>query len=291
MEVLRDISLPLPLIKSGKVRKLYDLGDRALMVTTDRVSAFDVVFEEPVPYKGVVLNRLSAFWFEKTKDIVRNHFLSLDLPEEASRWKELICGRSMVVKKADPIPVEAVVRGYLAGSSYKEYVREGRVCGIELPSGLEYGSMLPEPIFTPSTKEEMGKHDQNITFERMKSIVGDQLAEKIRSTSIELYKFAHSFALERGLILADTKFEFGIVDGSLILIDELFTPDSSRYWLLSEYERGKIEELSKQFLRDYLERLDWDKNPPPPRIPEDVILELSERYRKLYTMLTEDSIP
>ncbi len=291
VELLGYAQLSLPLLKRGKVRELYKLNGHILMVTTDRISAFDVVFNELIPYKGVVLNRLSALWFEKTKNIIKNHMVSVELPDELDGYREALYGRAMITLNAEPIPVEAIVRGYLAGSSYKEYRKKGSVCGIPLPGDLDLGSRLPEPIFTPSTKEEAGTHDQNITFEEMMDRVGKGLSNKIKELSLELYRAAHSFALERGLVLADTKFEFGIYQGELILIDEALTPDSSRYWKLSDYEKGRITCMDKQYIRDYLEGLDWDKSPPPPKLPKEVVEEASRRYRELYHMLTGETIP
>jgi len=283
MNVITETRLSLPLIKKGKVRDTYRLNDKLLMVSTDRLSAFDVVFREGIPKKGIVLNMLSAFWFEKTKGIIDNHFITVNLPQDLPAYLK---GRSMIVKHATPIKLECVVRGYLTGSGWKEYQRNGSVCGIKLKPGLRDGSRLDEPIFTPSTKAEEG-HDINITIDEAKRIVGAETAEFVREKSIELYEFGRDFALKKGLVLADTKFEFGSDEnGKIILIDEAMTPDSSRYWLKEEYDKGRLLSLDKQFVRDYLEKSNWNKQPPPPPLPADVIEKTSERYLRAYKMLT-----
>lgn len=282
MEVITHTDLRLPLISRGKVRDVYSLNNEMLMVSTDRVSAFDVVFSEGIPWKGAVLNSLSAFWFEKTKGIIPNHFISTEVPKGLPSFLK---GRSMVVKKTAPLKIEAVVRGYLTGSGWKDYQKTGKVCGIPLPPGLKNGSRLPEPIFTPSTKAEAG-HDINISFEEAKKIVGNEDAEYVRMKSLALYRFAHEYLLKRGFVLADTKFEFGRLGNEIILIDECITPDSSRYWDKAEYEKGKLVSSDKQYLRDYLETLDWDKAPPPPPIPPDVIQNLSRKYLDAYERIT-----
>ncbi|MEM4165969.1 MAG: phosphoribosylaminoimidazolesuccinocarboxamide synthase [Candidatus Bilamarchaeaceae archaeon] len=286
MEIITKTELPLPLIGKGKVRETYKLNDKLLMVATDRLSAFDVVFNEGIPYKGIVLNMLSKFWFEKTKHIIRNHFITLEIPKELPAYLK---GRSMVVEPAKPLKVECVVRGYITGSGWKEYQKSGSVCGIKLPVGLKNGDKLNEPIFTPSTKAAEG-HDQNISFEEATKIVGKEIAEKIKETSLKLYKFGHDYAFSRGLVLADTKFEFGVLGEEVILIDEAMTPDSSRYWLKEEYEKGNLVSMDKQFVRDFLERSGWDKNPPPPPLPKDVIENTSILYRKAYEMLTGNDV-
>ncbi len=285
MKVLESVNLPLPLFKRGKVRDIFELNGDLLIVTTDRISAFDVVFEDPIPYKGVVLNRLSLFWFDMLKDVVENHVISSEIPQELSDFKDILEGRVAVVKRAQVIPIEAVVRGYLAGSAYREYKKTGRICGIDLPEGLSMGSKLPDPIFTPSTKEEEG-HDVNITFEEMTKMVGEGVAERIKELSLALYKKAHDYALERGIVIADTKFEFGFVEGELVLVDEVLTPDSSRFWILSELEKGKIVDMDKQFIRDFVEKLGWNKEPPAPKLPQWVVEETSKRYREIYRILT-----
>jgi phosphoribosylaminoimidazole-succinocarboxamide synthase len=281
------------LYKRGKVRDIYDLGDLLLIVSTDRISAFDVVLPNGIPDKGRVLSGLSAFWFEMTKDLVGNHLVSEELegilPEFAEIPDDLmraLKGRSMVVRKAKPLPVECVVRGYLAGSAWREYVGGRKVSGIELPSGLRESERLPSPIFTPSTKAETG-HDEPITMEDVERLVGEEIAFKIRDLSISIYEMAERFSLERGIIIADTKMEFGLVGDELILIDELLTPDSSRFWPADEYEPGRPQRsFDKQFVRDYLMGIGWDMNPPAPSLPEDVVRVTSEKYREAYRRIT-----
>jgi phosphoribosylaminoimidazole-succinocarboxamide synthase len=283
MEPITQTSLELPLVRRGKVRDTYALDDRLLMVATDRLSAFDVVFNEGIPRKGEVLNRLSEFWFGKTRDIIRNHFVSLAVPRGLPAFLK---GRSMVVEKCKPLPLECVVRGHVTGSAWKEYRKSGTVCGIKLPPGLHDGSELPNPLFTPSTKAEKG-HDENITEEQAAKIVGEETYAMVKQKSIELYDFAKSYAREHGLVLADTKFEFGVgSDGKVILIDEALTPDSSRYWLEEKYDVGVLESLDKQFVRNYLESTGWNKSPPPPPLPPDVVQKTTERYLQAYKMLT-----
>lgn len=283
MEAITETSLSLPLVKKGKVRDTYKLDGRLLMVSTDRLSAFDVVFREGIPHKGKVLNMLSAFWFNKTSKIIDNHFVSTDIPPNLPPYLK---GRSMVVKNATPLKIECVVRGYLTGSALKEYQKSGSVCGIALERGLRDGSRLDEPIFTPSTKAEAG-HDENISFEKASGIVGGDAAEFVKRKAIELYEFGRDYALGKGLVLADTKFEFGYDgNGKIMLIDEALTPDSSRYWLREEYDKGRLLSLDKQFVRDYLERTKWNKQPPPPPLPQEVVQKTSERYLRTYKMLT-----
>jgi phosphoribosylaminoimidazole-succinocarboxamide synthase len=287
MEIITSTDLNLPLLKKGKVRDTYVLDDKLLMVATDRLSAFDVVFNEGIPRKGEVLTGLSSFWFRKTKKIIANHFVSDKIPDSLPAFLK---GRSMVVRKAAPLAIECVVRGYLTGSAWKEYQQRGSVCGIALPAGLRNGSELPEPIFTPSTKAEKG-HDENITPEQAKNIIGGESFEIVRAKSIELYGFAKKHALKCGLVLADTKFEFGSLAGEggrkeIILIDEALTPDSSRYWLKESYDKGILESLDKQFVRDYLEKTGWNKSPPPPPLPAEVVQKTTERYLQAYRMLT-----
>jgi phosphoribosylaminoimidazole-succinocarboxamide synthase len=275
--------------KKGKVREMFDLGGEILIVVTDRVSAFDVVFSELIPEKGRVLNGISAFWFDYTKDIIENHMISTDVsdfPEPFNRFPDELGGRSMLVKKLDIVPAECIVRGYLEGSGLKEYKKTGVVCGIKLPEGMKQADRLPEPVFTPSTKAEEG-HDINVTFDELADTIGKGLAGKLRDKSIELYKAASAYALEKGLILADTKFEFGLLDGELVLADEIFTPDSSRFWDASDYEPGRAQKsFDKQYLREYLETLDWDKKPPAPKLPDDVIGKTTEKYLEAYKILT-----
>lgn len=274
----------------GKVRDIYDLGKALLIVATDRLSAFDVVLPDPIPYKGEVLTKLSLFWFELLADVVPNHLLTTetcDLPESLEQYEEALRGRFMIVKKAEVFPVECIVRGYLAGSGWKEYREHGTVCGQTLPEGLMESSPLPEPIFTPSTKAAVGDHDENITFERMEEIVGAENAARLRDASLALYSAARDHAAGRGIIIADTKFEFGVVDGEVTLIDEVLTPDSSRFWPAEEYRPGGAQpSFDKQFVRDWLEASGWDKQPPAPALPEDVITMTAEKYIEAYEAIT-----
>ena len=269
-------------IARGKVRDMYRAGENLLIVTTDRISAYDVVMNEGIPGKGKVLTQISVFWFNRMGDIVPNHLISTkvdDLPEEFHQYREILEDRIMLAKKAKTIPIECVVRGYITGSGWKEYKASGTVCGIKLPSNLKESDRLPEPIFTPATKAEEG-HDENISFDTAADMIGGELAEKLRSLSIALYERAAQEAEKRGIIIADTKMEFGIYNGEVILIDELLTPDSSRFWPKGEYQPGKSQKsFDKQFLRDYLESLDWDKNPPPPSLPDDIVQKTAEKYQ------------
>ena len=275
----------LPLFARGKVRDMYDLGDRLLIVTTDRISAFDVVMNEPIPGKGIVLNSISEFWFRQTENVIPNHLLSgaaADLPPEVEEWRESLEGRSMVVRKAQRVDIECVVRGYLAGSGWAEYRKTGTCIGHQLPPGLAESSRLPEPIFTPSTKEESG-HDINISTAQMADRVGAELTRKLEKASLALYRTAASHCEQRGIILADTKFEFGLLDGEVILIDEALTPDSSRFWPADQYQPGGPQpSFDKQFVRDYLDSTGWDHEPPPPPLPDDVIRRTTEKYREAY---------
>lgn len=279
----------IPLLARGKVRDIYDFGSRLLIVATDRVSAFDIVMPNPIPDKGKILTQLSKFWFEFVGDIIPNHVITSDVdefPEPCKRYKDVLEGRSMLVSKAQPIPVECIVRGYITGSAWEEYKRSKEICGIRLPEGLLESSKLPEPIFTPTTKAEKGKHDENITFDDVKRIAGEELAEKIREISIAIYKRASEYAEKRGIIIADTKLEFGLLDGRLILIDELLTPDSSRFWPKDEYEPGRPQKsFDKQFLRDYLIASGWNKLPPAPNLPEHVIEGTRKKYIEAYERL------
>lgn len=283
----------LPLIARGKVRDLYRVDDdRLLMVASDRLSAFDVVLPQPIPDKGRVLTRVSHHWFDLTRDLVPNHRLEsreIDaLPLEPSE-REQLAGRTMLVRQLQPLPVEAIVRGYLIGSGWRDYQRSGAVCGLQLPLGLALAEALPEPIFTPSTKAEVGAHDENIDFAQLTSLIGSERAEQLRALSLALYRFAADYALERGLIIADTKMEFGIDDdGQIHLIDELFTPDSSRYWPVDGYRKGESpDSFDKQFVRDYLEQSGWDKRAPAPELPEAVIEESTTKYRELEQRLID----
>lgn len=287
---LLQLDLPgISKVRSGKVREMFDLGDSLLMVASDRISAYDVVLPNGIPLKGEVLTMFSHFWFERVADLVPNHLLAKadePLPQAVQSHAEQIGRRAMVVKKAQPLAIECVVRGYLAGSGWKEYQKQGTVCGISLPDGLDNSSKLPEPIFTPATKAEEG-HDENISFEEAINIVGKDIAEQARELSIKIYNRGRDHAAEKGIIIADTKFEFGIFEGELILIDEVLTPDSSRFWPADLYAPGKSQpSFDKQFVRDYLETLDWDKNPPGPELPEDIVQKTSEKYIEAYTRVT-----
>jgi phosphoribosylaminoimidazole-succinocarboxamide synthase len=281
--------VPMP-TSQGKVRDLYDLGDKLLLVASDRISAFDVVLPEPIPFKGEVLTKLSLFWFELLGGIVANHLISADvadLPSEFAPMREYLAGRFMLVKKAQVFPVECIVRGFLAGSGLKEYQREGTVCGIGLPGGLVESSQLPAPIFTPSTKAEIGLHDENISFERAVALIGENAAATLRDKSLAVYAAARDHAASRGIIIADTKFEFGTVNGEITLVDEVLTPDSSRFWPADTYEPGKTQpSFDKQPVRDWLESTGWDKTPPPPPMPAEIVLETSERYVRAYELIT-----
>ena len=270
----------------GKVRDIYDLGDRLLIVATDRLSAFDVVMPTPIPDKGRVLTQLSLFWFDLLRDVIPNHVLSsTHFPSPFDRYTEDLAERSMVVRKTQPLPIECVARGYLSGSGWKEYRATGKVCGIALPPGLKESDRLPEPIFTPATKASSG-HDENISFERAAEILGKPLAEKVRAVTLELYRRAATYAEPRGILLADTKFEFGQLDGELIWIDEALTPDSSRFWPAAQYRPGGPQpSFDKQFVRDYLERIQWPKTPPGPELPPDVVAGTRAKYREAYRIL------
>ncbi len=284
------------LVNRGKVRDLYDLGeDGLLMVASDRISAFDSVLPTGITDKGKVLTQLSLFWFDFLKEVVPNHFISEDLAgigHGLAEHADVLAGRSMQVVKADVLPVECVVRGYLAGSGWKDYTKSGTVCGVELPAGLKSGSKLPEPIFSPATKAESG-HDENIDFATMCEVVGREAAEKVRDVSLEVYTRASDYAAERGVIIADTKFEFGRHDGKIILIDEVLTPDSSRFWPARAWTPGKKQlSFDKQFVRDYLEACGWDKEPPAPALPDNVVAKTREKYVEAYKLLTgRDSLP
>ena len=284
----------LPLLARGKVRDIYDLDDVLLIVATDRISSFDVVLPTPIPDKGRVLTHMSRFWFRQTEFIVRNHFLTMDIELAVGRWESIqpLKGRAMVVEKAHPLPVEAVVRGYLSGSAWKEYQQTGAVCGLPLPPGLHESDRLPQPIFTPATKAPQGQHDENIPFERMITMVGRDRAEAIRRISLRRYDEAAGFAAQRGLIIADTKFEFGVCKDELILIDEVLTPDSSRFWPVDGYAPGGPQSsFDKQYVRDYLEGLRWDKRPPAPPLPPDVVHKTSQKYREALHRITGARTP
>lgn len=273
----------------GKVRDLYDLGDKLLLVATDRISAFDYILEDEIPYKGQVLTQLSCFWFDLLSDVTDNHLISADvadLPEQFKPYADYLAGRFMLVKKAEMFPVECIVRGYLTGSGLKDYQKTGAVCGIQLPEGLVNSSKLPETIFTPSTKAEIGDHDENISFERTVDLIGEEDAAAIRDLTIKIYERAAEHARERGIIIADTKFEFGKIDGKIILGDEVLTPDSSRFWAADTYKVGEEQpSFDKQFVRNWL-NANWDRTGNPPRLPEDVIKATSEKYIQAYEKIT-----
>jgi phosphoribosylaminoimidazole-succinocarboxamide synthase len=282
----------IPLFKKGKVRNVYDLGDKLLFVATDRISAFDVIMKNGIPEKGRVLNMISAFWFDFTRDLVENHMITVDIDDIITRenrlkpYRELIADRSMLVRKAEPIFVECVVRGYISGSGWKDYQASGSVCGIKLPAGLKQSDRLPEPIFTPSTKAETG-HDINISQEETRAKVGGEVFEFLKDKSLAIYKKAGEYAESRGIIIADTKFEFGKIGDKIILMDEMLTPDSSRFWPMDDYRPGRAQKsFDKQFVRDYLEGLDWDKTPPGPELPEEIVLKTTKKYLQAYRILT-----
>jgi len=287
---LLDLNLPgIAKLKSGKVREIFDLGDRLLFVASDRISAFDCIMPNGIPRKGEVLTQISYFWFAQMESFQPHHLLSRPgepLPAQLQPFARELTGRSMIVKKAKPLAIECVVRGYLAGSGWKEYRERQTVCGIKLPPGLKESSELPEPIFTPATKAETG-HDENISFEQAAGIVGADIAEQARAASLKIYQSARDYARKRGIIIADTKFEFGLYEGKLLLIDEVLTPDSSRFWPADQYQPGKGQpSFDKQFVRDYLETLQWDKTPPAPALPDEVVMRTQAKYLEAYERLT-----
>lgn len=291
MKTITQTNFPdLKKISQGKVRDIYDLGQHLLIVTTDRISAFDVVLPNAIPYKGYVLTQISKFWFGKISGIMPNHLVAIevnDFPKGCQKYRDELEGRSMLVKKAKPLPVECIVRGYLTGSGLKDYQKTGQVCGIELPQGLVESSRLDQPIFTPSTKAEIGSHDENISFERMSDILGGEKADLVKKLSLEIYGTARKIGEEKGIIIADTKFEMGDHDGQLILIDEVLTPDSSRFWPRAGYQAGKSQpSFDKQFVRDYLSTLDWNKQAPGPELPNEVIEKTSQKYLEALEILT-----
>lgn len=277
------------LFRRGKVRDVYDVGDNLLIISTDRISCFDLVLPTPIPYKGIVLNQISQFWFAFTKDIIENHLISADVqnyPESLKKYTDILKDRSMLVKKSRPLAIECIVRGYLSGSGWKEYQQKGSVCGHQLPQGLKESEKLPQLIFTPSTKAEVG-HDLNIDDQAAIKIVGRDIYQQAKSRALAIYQKASEYALKRGIIIADTKFEFGLFEDKLILIDEVLTPDSSRFWPSDSYVAGKAQNsFDKQFVRDYLEGIGWDKNPPAPNLPPDIVQRTSEKYLEAYLMLT-----
>ena len=290
MQPLLQLELPgIKKVKSGKVREIFDLGEQLLFVATDRISAFDCIMPNGIPRKGEVLTQISYFWFNETAGLVPNHLAAKatdPLPSVLAPYAAQLAGRSMIVKKTNPLAIECVVRGYLCGSGWKDYKKTGAVCGIQLPANLRDSSRLPQPIFTPATKVETG-HDENISFEQACEITGREIAAKARDLSLKIYSFAADYALKRGIIIADTKFEFGLYDGSLILIDEVLTPDSSRFWPADQYQPGKAQpSFDKQFVRDYLETLSWNKQPPAPLLPPAVVARTTEKYLEAYQKLT-----
>lgn len=294
-KVLLESNFPnLKMFKKGKVREIYDLGENYLIVVSDRLSAFDVIMSQGIPRKGTVLNKISAFWFDYCRDIIPNHMISIDpkeYPSECRDYEDSLEGRSMLVKKAEVIPIECIVRGYITGSGWNDYKKTGMVSGIKLPSGLSESEKLPEPIFTPSTKAEIGEHDENITNDRAREIAGPEIFNTIKDASLAIYKKASEYALNRGIIIADTKMEFGIYNGQVILVDELLTPDSSRFWPFDKYEKGRAQDsYDKQYVRDYLLSINFNKQPPPPPLPEDVITRTSAKYIEALTMLTGQTI-
>jgi len=293
-ETVLQLDLPgIKKVKSGKVREIFDLGDSLLLVASDRISAFDVIMPNGIPRKGEVLTQISHFWFEKFSSLVPNHLVAKandPLPKNLQPFADKVARRSMIVKKAKPLAIECIVRGYLSGSGWKEYKKSQTVCGIKLPAGLTESAELPEPIFTPSTKAEAG-HDENISFEEAEKIAGKEIAGQARDLSLKIYKAGRDYARQRGIIIADTKFEFGLSDGKLILIDEVLTPDSSRFWPADQYAPGRGQpSFDKQFVRDYLETLDWDKTPPGPKLPDDVVAKTTAKYLEAYEKLTGEKL-
>ena len=290
---LSNVDLPgIKKLRSGKVREVFDLGEILLFVVTDRLSAFDVILPDPIPHKGAVLNQISAFWFKRF-DKIDNHFLTADFekfPKELHAFREQLAGRSMIVKKTKPLTVECVVRGYLAGSGWKEYQQSQSVCGIKLPTGLQLASPLPEAIFPPATKNDVG-HDENIDMKECRRILGDEIANRVKDLSLEVYSHGRDHAAQRGIIVADTKFEFGKIDNQLLLIDEVLTPDSSRFWPKDKYIVGQSPpSFDKQFVRDYLETLDWDKTPPAPKLPREIIEKTSAKYVEAFERITGEKL-
>lgn len=290
---LVETNIPgLKLKARGKVRDIYDLGNELLIVATDRISTFDVVLPTPIPCKGEILTRMSRFWFTRTEKIIPNQISTTTVADVVKdvAWLEKLGDRAMVVKKAKPLAIEAIVRGYLSGSGLKEYEKTGTVCGIALPAGLKDSSKLPQTIFTPSTKAEIGVHDENIPFEKACDIVGKEMAERVRTAAIRIYEESAAYARERGIIIADTKFEFGLLDGQLILIDEVLTPDSSRFWPVAGYAPGKAQpSFDKQYVRDWLIASGWDKNPPAPELPPEVVAKTAEKYAEALRLLTKEA--
>ena len=290
-EVVKETDFPnLKLINRGKVRDIYEIGDTLLIVATDRMSAFDVVMDDPIPDKGKILTKISLFWFEQTSSIIDNHLITAnpdEYPASCKPYKDYLVDRSMLVHKAKPFPVECIVRGYISGSGWLEYKDRGSISGVPLPGRLEESALLPEPIFTPSTKAEKGIHDENISFEDAIRIVGEDIAKRMRRISLKIYQYGRDLAFHNGIIIADTKFEFGLVGNTFMLIDEILTPDSSRFWPMDEYKPGGAQKsFDKQFLRDYLNSLDWPKKPPPPKLPQEIIQITRDKYLEALERLT-----
>jgi phosphoribosylaminoimidazole-succinocarboxamide synthase len=289
MKTISDTDLPLKIFKRGKVRDIYGINDKLLLVVSDRISAFDFVLQDPIPMKGICLTQLSAFWFNFFKNKVPNHLISInvpDFPKELQPFEDILFARSMLVKKTEVFPIECIIRGYISGSAWKSYKTDETVCGISLPSGLKESEKFDEPLFTPSTKADTG-HDINISFHDMEKIVGKQNAMKLRKLSIDIYNSAAEYAIERGIIIADTKFEFGLYKDEIILVDEVLTPDSSRFWSADLYKPGRSQSsFDKQYVRDYLTKIGWNKNSNPPRLPRDVIIETQRKYQEAYERLT-----
>lgn len=280
-----------PLLSRGKVRDIYDIDEKTLLiVTTDRMSAFDVIMDRPIPYKGVILNQITLFWMDKFKDIIPNHLVESDVdrfPAALAPWKDELEGRAVLVRKAKPLPVECIVRGYIAGSGWKDYQKTGTICGYQLPAGMRESDKLEPPLFTPSTKAELGQHDQNISPAEAARLLGEDVARKVQETTLAIYEAGRTYAASRGIIVADTKFEFGLVDGELRLIDEVLTPDSSRFWPADQYEPGHSQpSFDKQYLRDWLSAQPWDMQPPAPALPDEVVDATARRYREAYHILT-----
>jgi len=289
MSIVTKTDLPLKIFKKGKVRDVYEINDKLLLIATDRISAFDFVLHEPIPNKGICLTQISKFWFDFFKNSIPNHIVSTefsDLPENLSKYREILDGRSMLIKKVETIPIESIVRGYISGSAWNSYKKDNTVCGIKLKKGMTESEKFDEPLFTPSTKVESG-HDINISFKKMEELIGKKDAEKIQEFSMKIYKEGAKYALKKGIIIADTKFEFGKIDNEIILIDELLTPDSSRFWPADRYQPGKSQSsFDKQFVRDYLIKTGWDKNSTPPNLPKEVIIETEKKYIEAYKKIT-----
>lgn len=293
MDSVHEVKLPFKQFKKGKVRDIYDIGEHLLLIVTDRISAFDWILPETIPYKGICLTQISAFWFDYFKDIIPNHMITADVqnfPDKLQEYSDELYGRSMLVKKATVIPIECIVRGYISGSAWKSYQKDNTVCGMKLPSGMKESEQFDQPLFTPSTKADTG-HDENISYEEMEKIIGAEDAFTLKELSLKIYKTAAEYARKKGIIIADTKFEFGKIDDQIIIVDELLTPDSSRFWPADEYQPGKGQpSFDKQYVRDYLSTTSWDKNSSPPHLPEYVVSGTQKRYLEAYEKLTGRSL-